>query len=549
MDKKIIIVFTIFIFLLLPIAQASQPIGIVGYVKSTSGSPIEGATVTILNNITGLSDTNITDENGLFITSLDADDGDLLIGTASYRSRTGENDTFANLSILANWKNFTVSGGKVEADFDWSPENPDANQTITFSEIECSADITDRKWKMGDGTTYRDKESVDHKYDEPGTYDVTFEIEDIGGKDDKITKTIYVSEPVIPIPPTPEYPTLPFNISEMYKLVKADKLPETLNEIKVMVIDSGIQPVVYDGVDLTKVEMQYHPSMKNGFDTYGHGTWCNYAIAYILQQKVPNAKQISYKVFDERGTSTQNLLDALDAAIEQDVDVVSLSAGSLGGNPQDPLSRKCEQMANQGIVIIVAAGNYGPRESTIMSPGVSDSVIAVGAFDPILVKENRMAGILDLSDDKITSWSSRGPVMGVGPKPDCTAPGESIIGPWKRKTKIASGTSMATPIVAGATAVILANNKEIIDRVEKSWWNKGDIPRAYEEALEKACYEKGDANIWGAGIVQFDELSDIFSSNLRQFILLEYYLPYFLPIVLIIIALAVYIAKRKKILA
>ncbi len=99
---------------------------------------------------------------------------------------------------------------------------------------------------------------------------------------------------------------------------------------------------------------------------------------------------------------------------------------SLGGDAlrydketDDPLVKAVEKAWNEGIVVCVAAGNSGPEAQTISSPGVSEKVITVGAYD-----DNDTAGN---EDDTVASFSSRGPTVYGKEKPDILAPGVDIV--------------------------------------------------------------------------------------------------------------------------
>jgi hypothetical protein len=151
---------------------------------------------------------------------------------------------------------------------------------------------------------------------------------------------------------------------------------------------------------------------------------------------------------------------------------------------------------------------------------------------------------LNLVDDQIAYWSGRGPVQGVYPKPDIAAPGESIRGPWLDKEAVQSGTSMATPLIAGATAVVVAENKDLINFVKSvNFWDKSAVPRAYEDALKDSCFSKGDPNAWGEGIPQFDELSATFRAKLYTSLAVGFILPIFLIVLVVCIAILYY--KRR----
>lgn len=412
--------------------------------------------------------------------------------------------------------------------FIWDPTVPLVDEWVTFTALDEGAYY---EWDFGDGTEGEGKETY-HQYEEVGKYSVTLVTAQKDGYIDIYTDTIYVlpNNPFIIPPRVAKYPG--YTVPEMYNLMRTDKLPSTNKEVSVMVIDSGVRQGTYENFSFTdNIISMHHPNYQDSDDGYGHGTFCNYEVGYILKEKLPNAKQYSYKAFGTNGeTSSTILLEALDEAKNKNVDIVSLSAGALG-NPNDALSRKVKELRDAGIIVICAAGNFGPKASTVLSPACSDYTLSVAGSDPGWygpeLTEDRRIGVLNLADDTLADWSSRGPVPQVYPKPDVTAPGESIIGPWSSAYQNGiietnqSGTSMATPLVAGGTAVIIAHNKGTIDTIKTiRFWDKASIVKAYEDAVRESCYKKGGVDGWGAGIVQMDVINEQFQSNLQNLFLL-----------------------------
>ena len=135
-------------------------------------------------------------------------------------------------------------------------------------------------------------------------------------------------------------------------------------------------------------------------------------------------------------------------------DVINLSVGNkLNGSGTDPMSVAVDFAVSQGVTVAVAAGNSGPRLSSLGQPAVSKSGITVGATN---------------NADEIASFSSRGPTTDRRLKPDVVAPGSGIVstcaspgqGNWTcnligGRYISKSGTSMATPHVAGAAALVI----------------------------------------------------------------------------------------------
>lgn len=204
-------------------------------------------------------------------------------------------------------------------------------------------------------------------------------------------------------------------------------------------------------------------------DDHGHGTHVAATAAGngILKGIAPDAKIVAYKVLDAAGSgSFDDVIQAIERSVDpnQDgnfddhLDIISLSLGGWG-DPDDPQSKAIDNAVDAGVIAVIAAGNSGPFPNTIGSPGTARKAITIGAVDKC---------------DLIAEFSSRGPVSwegGILLKPDVVAPGVSICAAqfngWlsesrcKDDSHIAiSGTSMATPHVSGAAALLLQAHPE-----------------------------------------------------------------------------------------
>jgi len=229
----------------------------------------------------------------------------------------------------------------------------------------------------------------------------------------------------------------------------------------------GVRVAVVDtGIDYT------HPDLGGGFgpgykviggydfvnndadpmDDHGHGTHVAGIVAAngTLKGVAPDAQLLAYKVLDQNGSgSFSTVIAGINLAMDPDqnpltddaVDIITMSLGGPG-DPDDAVSQAVDNAVNAGVVCTIAAGNSGSAYWTILSPGAARGAITVGASD---------------LNDAIASFSSRGPVQqGYAIKPDVTAPGVSINSTYlNHGYAVLSGTSMATPHVAGAAALLL----------------------------------------------------------------------------------------------
>ncbi|MDR6225248.1 S8 family peptidase [Desmospora profundinema] len=251
----------------------------------------------------------------------------------------------------------------------------------------------------------------------------------------------------------------------------------------IAVIDTGIHP----HPDLTTPEnriVAFKDFVKGKTDPYddnGHGTHCTGDAAgngassegkYV--GPAPEAPLVGVKVLDKWGSGR---LSQVIAGIEwcvankekYNIRVLSLSLGSRTSSSykNDPMAQAAAEAWKKGLVVVAAAGNDGPESGTISTPGIHPSIITVGATDD--------KGTLDRSDDEVASFSSRGPAPDQVTKPDLVAPGtgvtslrvkRSFIDKQSPATRVdqhystLSGTSMATPIVAGIAALLLTENPD-----------------------------------------------------------------------------------------
>lgn len=163
----------------------------------------------------------------------------------------------------------------------------------------------------------------------------------------------------------------------------------------------------------------------------------------------PGAALLNGKVLNDSGSgATSWIIAGMEWAVAQGADVVSMSLGNPSETDcTDPMSAAAEQLSrNTGALFVIAAGNSGPGNNTVSSPGCAPSVLTVGATD---------------RDDSTASFSSRGPAANAAHtlKPEIAAPGVGISaaaagGRGVYAYRSMSGTSMATPHVAGAAALV-----------------------------------------------------------------------------------------------
>jgi subtilisin family serine protease len=95
----------------------------------------------------------------------------------------------------------------------------------------------------------------------------------------------------------------------------------------------------------------------------------------------PKADIYSVRVFGCQG-STDVVVDAIDWAVDNDMDVINMSLGSDFGSKDSPDAEATTNAASAGVVVVVSAGNAGPNPYIVGSPGTADGAVTVAASDP-----------------------------------------------------------------------------------------------------------------------------------------------------------------------
>lgn len=232
--------------------------------------------------------------------------------------------------------------------------------------------------------------------------------------------------------------------------------------VKVAVLDTGVDTSHPDLAAQVVEEKDFSGSDGTG-DKFGHGTHVASTVAGTGAKSggkykgvAPGAKILNGKVLDDTGFgSDSGIIAGMEWAVAQKADVVNLSLGGTDLPGTDPMEEAVDRLsADSDTLFVVAAGNEGEfGEGTVGSPGSADAALTVGAVD---------------KSDALADFSSRGPRVGdSGVKPDLTAPGVEITAAAAAGSLIEKeypsgvpgyatldGTSMATPHVAGAAALL-----------------------------------------------------------------------------------------------
>ncbi|MGP3957665.1 S8 family serine peptidase [Nonomuraea sp. 3N208] len=223
--------------------------------------------------------------------------------------------------------------------------------------------------------------------------------------------------------------------------------------VKVAVLDTGIDDTHPDLAGRVKLKANFTEEA-DAYDDHFHGTHVASTIAGTGtagggKGVAPGADLLVGKVLDQHGDGTESqVIAGMEWAVAQGAEIVSMSLGAPATDGTDPMAKAVDRLSESGTLFVVAAGNNG-RARTINTPGSATSALTVGAVD---------------GNDALAPFSSRGPRRGDNAlKPDITAPGVDITAarthPRDGSTEWtpyldASGTSMATPHVAGAAALL-----------------------------------------------------------------------------------------------
>ncbi len=238
------------------------------------------------------------------------------------------------------------------------------------------------------------------------------------------------------------------------------------------------------------------------YDDNGHGTFVAGVCAGSGAMSggrfagvAPRCKIISLKALNGKGeASADKILDAMAWVYENqkqyNIKVVCMSFGSEPLGYNDPIMKGAEILWQEGIVVVAAAGNSGPDYATIKSPGVSGKIITVGGFN-----DNRINGKEYCENFfEIADFSSRGPAFQRF-KPDIVAPSVDIISCDKKGGYTTlSGTSVATPMIAGEVALIFQKYPNISPQ---------EVKRAILSSAKHITYNK---NFEGFGYPQIDKI-------------------------------------------
>ncbi|WP_326656948.1 S8 family serine peptidase [Streptomyces sp. NBC_00385] len=261
--------------------------------------------------------------------------------------------------------------------------------------------------------------------------------------------------------------------------------------IKVAVLDTGIDADHPDVKDRILETRSFVPGEEVD-DKNGHGTHVASTIAGsgaasdgVNKGVAPAAGLLVGKVLSDGGSGADSgIIEAMEWAKAEGADVVSMSLGSsIPDDGTDPMSQAVNALsADGGPLYVIAAGNaYGA--GTIGSPGSADKALTIAAVD---------------KQDGRADFSSMGPlVRSYGLKPDLSAPGVDINAAASQSVpgiegmyQSMSGTSMATPHVAGAAAIVKERHPDWSgQRIKEALMTSSQVLPAYTP------YEQGTGRL------------------------------------------------------
>lgn len=267
------------------------------------------------------------------------------------------------------------------------------------------------------------------------------------------------------------------------------------DEVGVAILDTGIG--LHPDFDRRVLAFEDFVNGRQGsYDDSGHGTHVAGCVGGsgllshgYYKGMAPVCGLVIGKVLDRNGEGSidsmrRGLVWVMQNRIRCHIRVLNISLGLGTGGDRDRMGELVElldEIWDQGIVVVCAAGNNGPGEGTLSPLGASGRVITVGCHE---------GGYFGARRDLCENYSGRGSGGTLYRKPDVVAPGTDIVsccvqcrsngrGSYLNAYARKSGTSMATPIVAGAAALCLQkfpdmNNEQIKRRIVHSAHDLGE---------------------------------------------------------------------------
>ena len=278
----------------------------------------------------------------------------------------------------------------------------------------------------------------------------------------------------------------------------SDSIQEDIltDDVCVAILDTGIGSHPDFG-DRIAAFADFVDGRLGSYDDSGHGTHvagCVGGSGYISRGLyrgiAPMCRFCVGKVLDHNGEGSidsmrQGLIWVMQNRLRYRIRVLNISLGIGTDGDKERMHELIElldEMWEQGIVVVCAAGNNGPKEGTISPLGSSRKVITVGCHE---------GGYFGARRDLCENYSGRGSDDMLYRKPDVVAPGTDIISccvqcrgnarsGYRSAYTRKSGTSMATPIVSGAAALYLQkfpymNNEQVKRKMIYSAQDMGDI--------------------------------------------------------------------------
>ncbi len=254
------------------------------------------------------------------------------------------------------------------------------------------------------------------------------------------------------------------------------------NGIKVAVLDSGID---YNHPDLKANYLGGYNFVNydnDPMDDYGHGTHVAGTVAASsngvgILGAAPDTGLYAVKIGDKYGVLWSDLIAGIDWAVDNNADVITMSLGGPSFSPT--LQNACNNAYSKGVVLVGAAGNSG---GAVVYPAAYDTVIAVSAIDSTNTK---------------TSWSF------YGPQVEFAAPGSIIKSTMPGGLYgYNSGTSMATPHVTGAVALLMSTDiaGTVYDTNSNGKWDPAEV-RSRLQSTATDLGASGKDNYYGYGLV------------------------------------------------